>query len=58
LRAGARQPAGFAMMDKTFDPAAVEARIASRWEAAEAFKAGREIARMLLPIRSSFRRRT
>ncbi|MGO4704196.1 valine--tRNA ligase [Microvirga sp. 2MCAF38] len=29
------------MMDKTFDPAAVEARIADRWEEAEAFKAGR-----------------
>ncbi|HEY8381719.1 MAG TPA: valine--tRNA ligase [Microvirga sp.] len=29
------------MMDKTFDPAAVEARIAARWEEAEAFKAGR-----------------
>lgn len=29
-------------MDKTFDPAAVEARIAIRWEKAEAFKAGRE----------------
>ena len=28
-------------MDKTFDPAAVEARIAVRWEEAEAFKAGR-----------------
>ena len=30
------------MMDKTFDPAAVEARISTRWEEAEAFKAGRE----------------
>src|SRR5215210_3186721 len=30
------------MMEKTFNPAAVEARIASRWEEAEAFKAGRE----------------
>jgi valyl-tRNA synthetase len=30
------------MMDKTFDPAAVEARIAARWDEAEAFKAGRE----------------
>ena len=30
------------MMDKTFDPAAVEARIAARWEEAGAFKAGRE----------------
>jgi valyl-tRNA synthetase len=29
------------MMDKTFDPAAVEARISERWETAEAFKAGR-----------------
>jgi valyl-tRNA synthetase len=29
------------MMDKTFDPASVEARIATRWEEAEAFKAGR-----------------
>ncbi|MCJ2131636.1 valine--tRNA ligase [Methylobacterium sp. E-045] len=29
------------MMDKTFDPAAVEARIASAWEAGDAFKAGR-----------------
>jgi valyl-tRNA synthetase len=29
------------MMDKTFDPAAVEARIAARWEEAEAFRAGR-----------------
>ncbi len=29
------------MMEKTFDPAAVEARIAVRWEAAGAFKAGR-----------------
>ncbi len=28
-------------MEKTFDPAAVEARIAARWEQAEAFKAGR-----------------
>lgn len=30
------------MMDKTFDPSAVEARISTRWEEAEAFKAGRE----------------
>ncbi|WP_230532172.1 valine--tRNA ligase [Microvirga roseola] len=30
------------MMDKTFDPASVEARISTRWEEAEAFKAGRE----------------
>src|SRR5215204_6578220 len=29
------------MMDKTFDPAAVEARIAARWEEVQAFKAGR-----------------
>ncbi|MBZ6076829.1 valine--tRNA ligase [Microvirga puerhi] len=29
------------MMDKTFDPAAVEARISSLWDEAEAFKAGR-----------------
>ena len=29
------------MMDKTFDPAAVEGRIAARWEEAEAFKGGR-----------------
>ena len=29
------------MMDKTFDPAAVEGRIASAWEAAGAFRAGR-----------------
>lgn len=29
------------MMDKTFDPASVEARISNRWEEAEAFKAGR-----------------
>jgi valyl-tRNA synthetase len=29
------------MMDKTFEPAAVEARISKAWEEAEAFKAGR-----------------
>ncbi|HKH32831.1 MAG TPA: class I tRNA ligase family protein, partial [Beijerinckiaceae bacterium] len=29
------------MMDKIFDPAAVEARIAARWEEAGAFRAGR-----------------
>ena len=29
------------MMDKTFEPAAVEARIAARWEEAGAFRAGR-----------------
>jgi valyl-tRNA synthetase len=28
-------------MDKTFDPAAVESRIAAAWEAAQAFRAGR-----------------
>ncbi len=28
-------------MEKTFDPSAVEARIAARWEEAQAFKAGR-----------------
>ncbi|MCA3584248.1 MAG: valine--tRNA ligase [Methylocystis sp.] len=30
------------MMDKTFEPAAVEARIARAWEAADAFRAGRK----------------
>ncbi len=30
------------MMEKTFDPAAVEARVAAAWEEAQAFKAGRE----------------
>ena len=30
------------MMDKSFDPAAVEVRIAARWDEAQAFKAGRE----------------
>jgi valyl-tRNA synthetase len=34
-------PEARARMEKTFDPAAVEARIAARWEQAEAFKAGR-----------------
>jgi valyl-tRNA synthetase len=29
------------MMDKTFDPAAVEARVAAAWEDAQAFRAGR-----------------
>ncbi|MBV1705895.1 MAG: valine--tRNA ligase [Hyphomicrobiales bacterium] len=29
------------MMEKTFDPAAVEARVAAAWDEAEAFKAGR-----------------
>ncbi len=29
------------MMDKTFDPAAVEARVSTAWEEAEAFRAGR-----------------
>jgi valyl-tRNA synthetase len=31
----------FDMMDKTFDPAAVEGRIAARWEEAGAFRGGR-----------------
>ena len=39
-RATANLPVS-AMMEKTYDPAAVEARIAARWEDAEAFKAGR-----------------
>lgn len=39
----------FTMMDKTFDPAAVEARISSRWDEAEAFKAGREDRRDAAP---------
>jgi valyl-tRNA synthetase len=38
------------MMDKTFDPAAVEARIAARWEEAEAFKAGRPDRREASPF--------
>ena len=29
------------MMEKTFDPAAVESRIAAVWEEAQAFKSGR-----------------
>ena len=29
------------MMDKTFDPAAVEARVSAAWEQADAFRAGR-----------------
>jgi valyl-tRNA synthetase len=33
--------AGLLVMDKTFDPGAVEARIAARWEAEQAFRAGR-----------------
>ena len=37
------------MMDKTFDPAAVEARISTRWDEAEAFKAGREDRRAPMP---------
>jgi valyl-tRNA synthetase len=37
------------MMDKTFDPAAVEARISTRWEEAEAFKAGRPDRRDAVP---------
>ena len=37
------------MMDKTFDPSSVEARISSRWEEAEAFKAGREDRKNAVP---------
>ncbi|MFC1459917.1 valine--tRNA ligase [Microvirga arabica] len=37
------------MMDKTFDPSAVEARISTRWEEAEAFKAGREDRKNAVP---------
>ncbi len=37
------------MMDKTFDPAAVEARISTRWEEAEAFRAGRPDRRDAVP---------
>jgi valyl-tRNA synthetase len=37
------------MMDKTFDPSAVEARIATLWEEAEAFKAGREDRKNAVP---------
>jgi valyl-tRNA synthetase len=37
------------MMDKTFDPSSVEARIATRWEEAEAFKAGREDRKNAVP---------
>src|SRR6478609_1199932 len=37
------------MMDKTFDPAAVEARISTRWDEAQAFKAGREDRRDAVP---------
>ena len=37
------------MMDKTFDPSAVEARISARWEEAEAFKAGRADRRDAVP---------
>src|SRR5690242_5163259 len=37
------------MMDKTFDPAAVEARISSLWEKADAFRAGREDRRNASP---------
>ena len=29
------------MMDKTFDPAAVEARVSAMWDAGQAFRAGR-----------------
>jgi valyl-tRNA synthetase len=39
----------FIMMDKTFDPSAVEARISARWEEAEAFKAGRADRRDAVP---------
>jgi len=43
--AGAGSPAALrsseAMMDKTFEPAAVEARVSKAWEEAQAFKAGR-----------------
>ncbi|HEX5868604.1 MAG TPA: class I tRNA ligase family protein, partial [Beijerinckiaceae bacterium] len=38
------------MMDKTFDPAAVEARIAARWEAAGAFRVGRPERRAAEPF--------
>ncbi|KFG68350.1 valine--tRNA ligase [Microvirga sp. BSC39] len=37
------------MMDKTFDPSSVEARISTRWEEAEAFKAGREDRKNAVP---------
>ncbi|MEE1656313.1 valine--tRNA ligase [Microvirga sp. CF3062] len=37
------------MMDKTFDPSAVEARISTHWEEAEAFKAGREDRKNAVP---------
>jgi len=37
------------MMDKTFDPSAVEARISTRWEEAEAFKSGREDRKNAVP---------
>jgi valyl-tRNA synthetase len=37
------------MMDKSFDPSAVEARISTRWEEAEAFKAGREDRKNAVP---------
>ncbi|MBV9079307.1 MAG: valine--tRNA ligase [Methylobacteriaceae bacterium] len=36
-------------MDKTFDPAAVEARVAARWEAARAFVAGKPERRHATP---------
>ncbi len=49
MAARARQPAGSAMMDKTFDPAAVEARIAEPWERSKAFKAGRPDRREAAP---------
>ena len=50
MAARARQPAGSAMMDKTFDPAAVEARIAEAWEVEGAFKAGRPDRREAAPF--------
>ncbi len=37
------------MMDKTFDPASVEARISQAWEDAQAFRAGREDRRDAAP---------
>jgi valyl-tRNA synthetase len=48
-RASANLPVS-TMMDKTFDPAAVEARIAARWEDAEAFKAGRPDRQRAVPF--------
>lgn len=40
------------MMDKTFEPAAVEARISEAWEKAQAFRAGRGAAPGPSPIAS------